>query len=370
MFDVFTPVKELLNLDIICIDNNIFRLHYKATCIILITSSLLVTARQYIGDPIDCIVDPDIPQNVMDTYCWIHATFSIPNRFLAEVGREVPHPGVAPPADLGDHHERKYHKYYQWVCFTLFFQATLFYIPRFLWKCWDGGKMTMLVQDMNVPIKDGDIKEDRKKVLVDYFVDDRHNHNGYALRFFFCEFLNLVNVIGQLFFMDFFLGGEFTTYGSDVIAMTDLEQEERTDPLSRVFPKVTKCEFHKFGPSGTVQKFDGLCVLPLNIINEKIYVFLWFWFVILAIITTIQVIYRFTTCFVPSMRTMLLKARARLTKKPGQVEGICRKFGLGDWFLLYQLGKNIDPLIFREFIAQLHEEVQRQDTERNELKLM
>ena len=78
---------------------------------------------------------------------------------------------------------------------------------------------------MNVPIKDGDIKEDRKKVLVDYFVDDRHNHNGYALRFFFCEFLNLVNVIGQLFFMDFFLGGEFTTYGSDVIAMTDLEQE-------------------------------------------------------------------------------------------------------------------------------------------------
>ena len=91
---------------------------------------------------------------------------------------------------------------------------------------------------MNVPIKDGDIKEDRKKVLVDYFVDDRHSHNGYALRFFFCEFLNLVNVVGQLFFMDFFLGGEFTTYGSDVIAMTDLEQEERTDPLSRVFPKV------------------------------------------------------------------------------------------------------------------------------------
>ena len=54
--------------------------------------------------------------------------------------------------------------------------------------------------------------------------------------------------------------------------------------------QVTKCTFHKFGPSGTVQKFDGLCVLPLNIINEKIYVFLWFWFVILAIVTGIQVL--------------------------------------------------------------------------------
>ena len=39
-----------------------------------------------------------------------------------------------------------------------------------------------------------------------------------------------------------------------------------------------------------MQKFDGLCVLPLNIINEKIYVFLWFWFVILAITTGIQVL--------------------------------------------------------------------------------
>ena len=37
------------------------------------------------GDPIDCIVDPDVPQNVMDTYCWIHSTFSIPNRFAVEV---------------------------------------------------------------------------------------------------------------------------------------------------------------------------------------------------------------------------------------------------------------------------------------------
>ena len=52
---------------------------------------------------------------------------------------------------------------------------------------------------------------------------------------------------------------------------------------------MTKCEFHKFGSSGTVQKFDALCVLPLNIINEKIYVFLWFWFICVTLITGIQV---------------------------------------------------------------------------------
>ena len=99
-------------------------------------------------------------------------------------------------------------------------------------------RIKMLVQDLNVPIVDADQKEDRKKVLVDYFIEDRHGHDWYAFRFFFCEFLNLFNVVGQLFFMNFFLGGEFTTYGSDVIAMTEMEQEERTDPMSKVFPKV------------------------------------------------------------------------------------------------------------------------------------
>lgn len=73
------------------------------------------------------------------------------------------------------------------------------------------------------------------------------------MKFFLCEFLNLINIVGQIYFMDFFLGGEFTKYGTDVLAMTEKAPEEREDPMARVFPKVTKCTFHKFGPSGTVE---------------------------------------------------------------------------------------------------------------------
>ncbi len=42
--------------------------------------------------------------------------------------------------------ETKYHKYYQWVCFFLFFEAALFYTPRYIWKNSEGGKIKMLVQ--------------------------------------------------------------------------------------------------------------------------------------------------------------------------------------------------------------------------------
>ena len=92
---------------------------------------------------------------------------------------------------------------------------------------------------MNVPIIDDDTKEDRKKILVDYFATNRHTHEFYAFKFFFCELLNFANVLGQIYFMDMFLGGEFTTYGSDVVRMSELDPQERTDPMARVFPKVS-----------------------------------------------------------------------------------------------------------------------------------
>lgn len=115
----------------------------------------------------------------------------------------------------------------------------------------------MLVLDLNCPVVNDESKEERKKILVDYFSENLNRHNFYAFRFFICEALNFINVFVQIYFMDYFLGGEFSTYGSDVLSFTEMEPEERGDPMSRVFPKVTKCTFHKYGPSGSVQKFDG-----------------------------------------------------------------------------------------------------------------
>ena len=71
----------------------------------------------------------------------------------------------------------------------------------------------MLTQEMNVPILEPDAKKDRLKILVDYFTINRNNHTFYAFKFFLCELLNFINVVGQIYFMDFFLDGEFTTYG-------------------------------------------------------------------------------------------------------------------------------------------------------------
>jgi len=219
----------------------------------------------------------------------------------------------------------------------------------------------MLVLDLNCPIVDEDNKCNRKKLNLDYFIANIKNHNFYAFRFFLCEFLNFVNVVGQIFFMDMFLGYEFTTYGSEVLAFTEKDPYERNDPMALVFPKVTKCTFNKYGPSGNIVNYDGLCVLPLNIVNEKIYVFLWFWFIIVSVISGVALGYRLGTVLLPKARMYLLRAKSRLSD-PQQIEMISDKCQIGDWFILYQLGKNMDPLIFRELINDLARRLEGRDT--------
>lgn len=353
MYDVFGSIRGLLKLDSVSIDNNIFRLHYKATMFVLVAFSILVTQKQYFGDPIDCIVDK-IPPNLMDTYCWIHSTYTIPSLVDAKPG-SVAHPGVANANQMEDH-EIKYHKYYQWVTLFLYLQAIMFYIPRYLWKVWESGKVKMLVMQLNSPIVDEDSKRERKSMLVNYFSVNLHNHNFYAFKFFLCEVLNFVNVVGQIYFTDRFLGYEFTTYGTRVLSMSEGDFGTRNDAMDTVFPKVTKCTFRKYGASGNVETHDGLCVLPLNIFNEKIYIFLWFWFIIVAVISGIGLLYRLAT-FIRPFRQILLRTRSRLASQE-DVEAVSRKCFIGDWFLLYQLAKNMDPLIYREFITELAQKLQ------------
>ena len=61
------------------IDSPFFKLHYRTTATILFICCILVTANDLIGKTIDCMSSAgSIPGNVLNTYCWIMATFSVP----------------------------------------------------------------------------------------------------------------------------------------------------------------------------------------------------------------------------------------------------------------------------------------------------
>ena len=121
MIDVFRSLKTLTRLKShVTIDSSIFRLHYTVSVAFMLGFSIIVTTRQYVGNPIDCVFTKDIPEDVLNTYCWIHSTYTIPSAFWKRIGIDVAHPGIDKTLNPD---ERRYVKYYQWVCFTLFFQV-------------------------------------------------------------------------------------------------------------------------------------------------------------------------------------------------------------------------------------------------------
>ena len=81
--------------------------------------------------------------------------------------------------------------------FPFCFQAILFYIPRWLWKNWEAGKIQALKMDLDLGIITEAEKRQKKKLLPDYLHSNLKNHNFWAYRYFFCEFLSLLNLFGE-----------------------------------------------------------------------------------------------------------------------------------------------------------------------------
>ncbi|XP_073817704.1 innexin 3 [Musca autumnalis] len=343
----FIKIRYLL--DKAVIDNMVFRCHYRITTAILFVCCIILTANNLIGDPISCINDGSIPMHVINTFCWITYTFTIPGQQHRQIGTDVASHGLG--NEYGQ--ERKYHSYYQWVPFVLFFQGLMFYVPHWIWKNMEDGKMRMITDGLRgmVSIPE-DYRKDRQNRIIKYLMDSLNSHAGYSFAYFFCEALNFVNVIVNIFLVDKFLGGAFMTYGTDVIKFSNMDQNERFDPMIEVFPRLTKCTFHKVGPSGSVQKHDTLCVLALNILNEKIYIFLWFWFIILSVITGISLVYSFMVVTMPTTRETIIK-RSYRSGQSKEISSLVRRLDIGDFLLLHFVGQNVNTKSYSEMVQEL-----------------
>ena len=81
----------------------------------------------------------------------------------------------------------------------------------------------------------------RERSLAEYFLNSENTHNAWAVKMLIIDFLYLVNILFNIYFINAFLGYEFTTFGIDVVKfINDDNFEYRTDPMTKVFPRVTK----------------------------------------------------------------------------------------------------------------------------------
>ncbi|XP_059084605.1 innexin inx2-like isoform X1 [Tigriopus californicus] len=345
----------------------IFKLHSQVTVVGLLVATFLVSTYGFVDSSDSAIQcyngktplpeeDEDEDEEdecekhdtnqILNRYCWISSTFTLPKHFNGVAGQDFLYPGIGPFKEAD---ERIYHAYYQWVPFVLFFQALCFLAPFILWKSLVGEKIEILVKNVvgRFSVRDKKTSYDIQQ-LANYFVQRKkfnsQEHQTWARNFVVCEFLNLINVVGQLFLINVFLGGNFFNYGLEVLSFPSLNPEERVDPMSILFPTMTKCIFHQFGPSGTLEKVDSLCILGLNIINEKIFLLLWFWFILLAFATLIDFLIRLGQWIIPSTRIWFC---------PWNKNNLNVRLQFGDWLLLDNISKYMEPSNFEELLSNI-----------------
>lgn len=88
MYKLLGGLKDYFKRQDIYTDSVVFRLHNSFTTALLLGCSLVITATQFVGQPISCIVN-GIPTHVVNTYCWISSTFTMPDAFRREVSLPI-----------------------------------------------------------------------------------------------------------------------------------------------------------------------------------------------------------------------------------------------------------------------------------------
>lgn len=345
----------------VAIDNLVFYLHSKVTVILLVTFSTIVAGFEYFGKPIDCFNGSLPAENnegqFLNVFCWITTTYSMPDLWNASVGYQVIYPGVGlSRPELS----RTYHAYYQWVVFILYLQAMAFSLPKFLWNATENNLTATLTEDLKFTVMTPKKRLIKLKRLAEYLERTKHE-NSFFWFFVFCEILNLINVVGQMFLLDRFLDGKFWSLGkrffdSTWFLTTDPNIEVAYDPLLEVFPRITKCTFHKFGSSGDLERLDAFCLLTINNVNEKIFVILWFWLHFLSTASFLYFIWRILSIFLLDVRIMSLGLSCAIISRTN-VEDIVSRSSISQWFLLKILARNIDERNFDDLCKILLKQI-------------
>ncbi|CAH8588147.1 unnamed protein product [Dicrocoelium dendriticum] len=113
--------------------------------------------------------------------------------------------------------------------------------------------------------------------------------NRITVAYIFVKILYLVNAIGQLHIIRTFLGfrGDILSFGNKLASTLTAKREWEE---SEFFPRQTYCPVtvRHLGTKSNV--YTAICALPVNMFNEKIYIFLWAWIASVSVITAASLI--------------------------------------------------------------------------------
>ncbi|XP_062574903.1 innexin unc-9-like [Saccostrea cucullata] len=333
----------------------------------LIVFAVFTGAEHHLsGPPIHCWCPAEFTDwyvEYVNYLCWIRNTYYSPlNHPITEEARE------------------NEIVYYQWVPIMLVIMALLFKIPSILWRLFhksSGIQLDMIsqraadTQTMSWDERNKTVKNiahifqrweririslNKKPMFLERLTSKRSG-NYLASLYIIKKCLYCANAIGQFFLLDEFLGHDFyLQYGRDIF---DDTVRNGTVSLAR-FPRVTMCDVH-IRQLQNLLRWTVQCVLPLNMYNEKIFVFLWFLCGVVSFLTCTSLLIWIWRLAIPRNRIAYIKkflvnceGNSKDPRNDKHIQSFIQKeLRLDGIFALWMMERNTGGVFVNDLVKEL-----------------
>jgi len=324
----------------------------RLSSLLLLACSLLTTSEDLFGKTIHCNLDVEsIELDLFESYCFMANTFTMEPTKEDDGSLQLHHQSVGPGLGKEDKSNTS-QAYYQWVALVLVLQAGLSYLPWLAWRRAEGGRVGRLLNDLHQESLTATPLYQQVENVANFLTSHQRWFDGPALKLLLAQAACFLVSILQLLIMDVFLGYRFLALGTNLFNYSALRQA-----LVKVFPRVVGCEMQVFGISGSHTKASGICTLPINVVNEKIYLVLWLTFVLASLLSLVQLLHQ-ALLVAPPLRPYIVPHLSPSPSVSRQAIRLMRRGTYGNMVLLRLIASNCDSSRFSALVQLLVQELQ------------
>jgi hypothetical protein len=230
---------------------------------------------------------------------------------------------------------------------------------------------------------------------IEHYCEQSDYHVSYVTRFFrtllctsgkrlgnylrsiqvIVKFLYLINSFAQIVLINIFLGQADLLYGLSIWRSVFIANSVLTD--SPYFPRVTLCDLH-IRELGVLHRYTVQCVLPINMLNEKIFALAWFWFIYIFVHNLCSFISVLIDTLFLTSRIKFIRYLHQFSNAPTinerSLSEFTRDFLMQDGVLVLRLlienGRDIDATEVVKRLLKNYEQRPRQDRRESESDLI
>lgn len=348
---------------------------------IFVMCAMALTTKTYVGDPIDCFTPAEFNGQWVkftDNYCFVKNTYYLPlDTDVVETLNDEEAKAIKRQKEL---------QFYQWVPIILAFQIFLFAVPSFIWQ-WAAASSGYDVENVVKATAGTDsLNPDKRDKTYVYLINQIDRHLGYLsskpvsklskgkgktlalgstygrylmIWYLVVKVLYIINAVAQFFILNGIIHTDYSMYGYQALSDFLTKKDWTASPL---FPRITWCDFSVRRMGENHHPYTVQCLLNVNLFNEKVFIFIWWWLAFVASLSIVGLILWMMRTLAPGAKRAYVRKYLRIMQrlKNDKDEQAASEFAdnyLKDdgVFMMRLITKNTNDAIGGEIMAALYD---------------